>query len=123
MTDTAKVEEQGGILRRAVPEDGADEVKGAQRVILRNVEVVVLDDLSGDLRAEVGALLTRVGANDPPPVVEAWIAVAARTGTPESTVAAYAGKSGDAESVPGTYKAVPYGAWFVRTQRVEPPLG
>jgi hypothetical protein len=100
----------------AAPANGADEVKGAQRVILRGVEVVVLDDLTAAVRKQV---LELVGAER---AAEGWLAVAARTGTPESTVAAYAGKSGDAESVPGTYKAVPYGAWFVRTQRVEPPL-
>jgi hypothetical protein len=101
-------------------EDG--QKAGTARVVLRGVQAIVLDDLPRRLREEVAGLLTCVGADEPPAVLEAWVAVAARTGTPEGAVASYAGASGEAGCKPGKYKAPPAGSWFVRAQLVEPPL-
>lgn len=99
----------------------AEEEKGTARVVLRGVEALRLDDLPRDVRKRVLELVGERGdASDY--VGEAWFAVAARTGTPESTVASYAGKSGDRACTPGKYKAPPAGAWYVRAQHVEPPL-
>jgi hypothetical protein len=122
MTETARPEEQDGTLRRAAPAGAEDEqVKGTARVVLRGVQVIVLDDLTPDKRRDILGL-SGVGSDAAPRVQEAWVAVAARTGTPESVVASYAGSSGEPDCKPGKYKAPPAGAWFVRAQHVEPPL-
>lgn len=89
---------------------------GTPRVVLRGVQALRLDDLTGEQRKRV---LDLVGTEH---VGEGWFAVAARTGTPEAAVASYAGRSGEPSCTPGKYKAPPTGAWFVRAQHVEPPL-
>lgn len=101
-------------------QDAAKE-KGTPRVVLRGVRALKLDDLPADAHRKVLEVVGEV-ANVSDVVSEGWFAMAARTGTPEGAVASYAGTSGDPGCKPGTYKAPPTSSWFVRSQRVEPPL-
>lgn len=99
-----------------VSEETRDEQTGPQRVVLRGVAVLVLDDLVDDEARQ--ALLATWDA----PVVEAWVAVASRPGTTDAAIASYAGRSGAPDAKPGTYKAPPATSWFVPPQVIEPPL-
>lgn len=88
---------------------------GPQRVVLRGVRAIVLDDLEDEQRLEIER-------DHSDRVVEAWVAVASRPGVMDAAVKAYAGQSGAPDARPGKYKAVPHGSWFVSPLVIEPPL-
>lgn len=97
-----------------------DGTKGS-RVVLRGVQAIVLDDLGLEDRENIMSAFaeSRGGTG----LQEAWVAVAARTGTNAGAITDYAGPSGAAGNKPGSYKAVPAASWFVSPLVVEPPLG
>lgn len=114
MSDGVEQQEQDGNGAGEEP----DERVQPGRVVLRGVRVLVLDDLSGgdrDVLDDAGLL----DANPP----EAWLAVAARSGTYDGAIKSYSGQSGSPDCVPGKYKALPRGSWFVSPLVIEPPLG
>jgi hypothetical protein len=92
------------------------------RVVLRGVQVIVLDDLSdGEQRAIRGMTdewNTGVYSQ------EAWIPEALKPGSFDAAIVAHAGESGEQGNRPGRYRAVRKGAWFEKGPRnIEPPLG
>lgn len=101
-------------------EKAQDGTKGS-RVVLRGVQAIVLDDLSGIDREAILATVNASAERAKPR--EAWVAVAARTGTNAGAITDYAGPSGAPGNRPGSYKAVPAASWFVSPLVVEPPLG
>lgn len=102
--------------------DVQDERRGPERVVLRGVRAIVLDDLAPGMQDEVIAALRGIGL--PGGITsEAWLPVALRAGQADKAIEAFAGKSGALACLPGTYKAIPAGSWFVSPQVIEPPLG
>jgi hypothetical protein len=104
-------------------EAARDEQTGPQRVVLRAVTALVLDDMPPSLRSQV--LEACDSRTDPSRRVfprELWEAVASGSGTVESAVKSYAGQSGTAGAKPGTYKALPVASWRVPAMVIEPPL-
>lgn len=85
-----------------------------ERVVLRGVQVVVLDELTPSQRVAIcDAALAR----------EAWLVEGASAGSIDAAIEAHAGKSGEAGCVPGQYRAVKKAAWLEKGPRViEPPL-
>lgn len=88
---------------------------GPQRVVLRGVRALVLDDMP---EAEAKRLLEENGHE----AQLAWVAEASGTGTVEAVVKSYAGQSGAFGARPGTYKALPVASWRVPAMVIEPPL-
>lgn len=95
-------------------------VKG-ERVVLRGVQVIVLDDLKdGDRRAIQELGLEGIVVTER----EAWVVEALAHGSFDAAVEAFAGKSGEElGNKPGRYRAVKKAAWLEKGPRViEPPL-
>lgn len=90
-------------------------VKG-ERVVLRGVQVVVLEELTPTARE--GFLSAHA-----PTQHEAWIPEAMAHGSFDAAVEAHAGRSGEEDNKPGRYRAVKKAAWLERGPRViEPPI-
>jgi hypothetical protein len=96
-------------------------VKG-ERVVLRGVQVIVLDDLAPNERRE--ALTAITGMSDSLAHREAWVVEAMASGSFDAAVEAFAGKSGESmDNKPGRYRAVKKAAWLEKGPRViEPPI-
>lgn len=97
--------------------------KGAgERVVLRGVQVIVLDDLSEPARREIVDRATGdagygLGRR------EAWIPEALEPGSFDAAVEAHAGRSGEQGNKPGRYRAMKKAAWLEKGPRViEPPI-
>ena len=88
---------------------------GPQRVVLRGVRALVLDDMPD---AEARRLLEQNGCE----ARLAWVAEASGAGTVEAAVKSHAGQSGAPDAKPGTYKALPVASWRVPAMVIEPPL-
>jgi hypothetical protein len=101
---------------RADATEVAGAQSGTQRVVLRGVRALVLDDMPASRQHAV----LEAAHQD---TVEAWVPMAMRPGTVEAAVKAYAGPSGTPGGWPGTYKAVPYTSWYTPPLVIEPPLG
>jgi hypothetical protein len=116
MTDngTGVAEAYGEEIQREVQRSEAG------RVVLRGVQVIVLDDLDLDTRRAMLEILED-RANDvfieSHAVREAWLPIAARGGSYGESIIAAAGNE------PGKYRSVKRAAWFEQAPRhVEPPL-
>lgn len=84
-----------------------------ERVVLRGVQVIVLDDLPHAQRLQVVDFAWS----------EAWIAEAMAPGSFDVAVEAHAGRSGEQGNKPGRYRAVKKAAWLEKGPRViEPPI-
>lgn len=99
--------------------ESQDERRGPERVVLCSARAVVLDDLSpSTLRAVLDAL---DGETEP---IEVRYAVAVAPGSADEAIRAVAGKSGEADCIPGTWYAPPKASWFASgTVTERPPLG
>lgn len=105
-------------VEQAYPNLGEDQVMAVQgeRVVLRGVQVIVLDDLATEL-CEV------VEAGSPEPTREAWVIEGLAQGSFDAAVEAHAGRSGEQGNKPGRYRAVKKAAWLEKGPRVvEPPI-
>jgi hypothetical protein len=107
-------------------EDGAR--SGGQRqeqgrVVLRGVQVIVLDDLPAETRRKICDAAAMRPAETPWPQCEAWITEALQPGSFDAAIVAHAGESGEQGNRPGRYRAVKKAAWFEKGPRnIEPPL-
>lgn len=109
----------------AVDEHKRSEKGAGERVVLRGVQVIVLDDLLPVLRTAVEDEIARLGATpaEDASIREAWIPEALEPGSFDAAVEAHAGKSGEQGNKPGRYRAVKKAAWLEKGPRViEPPI-
>jgi hypothetical protein len=93
-----------------------DEQKASEagRVVLRGVQVIVLDEIPLDARNRIQTVLDAIGGRQP---CEAWLVEGAQPGTYDEAIL------NAADGIPGKYRAVKVKAWREQAPRhVEPPL-
>lgn len=106
--DLAAMAARGIVAAGAV--DGALSPE-AGRVVLRGVQVIVLEYITSE---QFSAVLAALGEASP---IEAWIPVAAKGGTYDEAILSAA------DGLPGKYRAVKVKAWREQTPRhIESPL-
>lgn len=106
---------------RKVEEERKAERVPTERVVLRHVEVLLLEDVSEGARASIEELI-KADRKSKHAVTGAWLEVSRRTApTKLAAIEAHAGKAGTPDALVGTFRAPTVTAWKDAEVYAAPP--